>query len=118
MTTRETIEGYFDSLHRKNGWESFLADDMVFNSLTSPVKRVSGKDAYLAATRRFYSTIADFELRDLIVDGDKACALTHYALQAPNGGPAFESDVAEIFAVRQGKISSFSICFDSAPFPK
>ena len=51
------------------------------------------------------------------VDGDKACALTRYQLQRP-GSPAFESNVAEIFRVRDGKIVSFDIYFDSAPFPK
>jgi ketosteroid isomerase-like protein len=61
--------------------------------------------------------ITSVELRDLLVDHDKACALTTYRLQPP-GGPAFTSDVAEVFAVRDGKISSLDIYFDSSPFPK
>ena len=47
MTTKETIEGYFDSLKQKKDWQSFLADDMVFTSFTSPVKQVVGKAGYL-----------------------------------------------------------------------
>lgn len=118
MTTRETIQGYFDRLERKRGWEAFLADDIVFTSLTSPAKRVTGKDACLQATRPFYSTVAAFEVRDLMVDGERACALTHYELQPPNGGAVFQSDVAEIFSVRNGKIESFAIYFDPSPYPK
>jgi ketosteroid isomerase-like protein len=57
------------------------------------------------------------KVKDLVVDGTKACALTHYDLQAP-GLPAFSTDVAEVFQVRDGKIASFDIYFDSAPFPK
>src|SRR5262249_36592158 len=72
--TRETIQGYFDRLSRKAGWESFLADDMTFTSYTSPVKRVEGKTAYLEATKRFYSTVTRVEVRHLLVDGDRACA--------------------------------------------
>ena len=53
----------------------------------------------------------------MIVEGTRACALTRYRLQRP-GGPAFDSDVAEVFGVRDGKISSLDIYFDSAPFPK
>lgn len=117
MTTRETIEGYFDRLKQKKDWRSFLADDMVFTSFTSPVKQVGGKAAYLESTKRFYEGILSFEVRDLIIDGDKACALTRYQLQRPQG-LAFESNVAEIFRVRDGKITSFDIYFDSAPFPK
>lgn len=61
--------------------------------------------------------IAAVEVKDLLVDGDKACAFTRYELRPP-AGQAFESYVAEVFRVRDGKISSFDIYFDSAPFPK
>ena len=56
-------------------------------------------------------------MRDLLIDGDKGCALTRYQLKRPEI-PAFESNVAEVFRVREGKIVSFDIYFDSAPFPK
>ena len=115
--TRDTIERYFRNLRDKNAWEPFLADDMTFTSFTSPLKRVSGKTAYLEATKRFYSTIASVELKELLVNGDRGCALTHYELQPPSGCP-FSCDVAEVFGVRGGKITSFEIYFDTAPFPK
>lgn len=117
MGTRDTIHAYFDSLRQKKGWEAFLSDDVSFTSFTSPIKRVSGRGGYLEATKRFYSMISALEVRHLMVDGDKACALTRYELRPPSG-PAFESHVAEVFGVRDGKIRSFEIYFDSAPFPK
>ena len=117
MTTRDAIQGYFSSLRQKKGWESFLSEDISFTSFTSPIKRVSGRAAYLEATKRFYSMITTVDVRDLLIDGDKACALTTYQLQPP-GGPAFRSDVAEVFAVGEGKISSLDIYFDRSPFPK
>ena len=116
MTTREALESYFASLKKKHGWELCLADDMTFTSHTSPVRQVGGKAAYLEATKGFYSSIASFEVRDLLVEGEKACALTRYQLSGPAG--PFASDVAEIFRVRDGKITSFDIYFDTAPFPK
>ncbi|HEX4783220.1 MAG TPA: nuclear transport factor 2 family protein [Candidatus Sulfotelmatobacter sp.] len=117
MATKTVIEGYFAGLKQKKGWNSFLAEDMVFTSFTSPVKQVTGKGAYLESTKRFYGGILSFEVKNLLIDGDKACALTRYQLQRP-GSPVFESNVAEIFRVRDGKILSFDIYFDSAPFPK
>jgi ketosteroid isomerase-like protein len=117
MTTKAVIEGYFASLKQKKGWDSFLAEDMVFTSFTSPIKQLKGKGAYLESTKRFYGGIVTFEVRDLLIDGDKACVLTLYQLQRP-GSPGFESNVAEVFRVRDGKIVSFEIYFDSAPFPK
>src|SRR2546422_11199765 len=104
MTTRETIQGYFNSLQLKKGWEAFLSDDMTFTSFTSPIKQVRGKGAYLEATKRFYSMITAMEVRNLMVDGDNACAFTRYELQPP-GGPAFSSHVAEAFGARDGKVT-------------
>jgi len=117
MTTRDTIGAYFKSLKQGTGWESFLSEEMTFTSYTSPNKSVSGRDAYLETTKRFYSMITAVKVRDLLVDGSRACALTRYRLQPP-GGRSFDSDVAEIFEVRDGKIGSFDIYFDSSPFPK
>ncbi len=116
MTTRNTIEGYFAALQARERWDEYLANDMVFTSYTSPVRQVTGRDAYLTSTNGFYSMIKAMEVRDLIVDGDKACALTRYQLHPPVGDP-FTSDVAEIFTVANDKIDTFSIVFDSAPFP-
>jgi len=117
MTTRMVVQDYFDRLAKRNGWESALADDVVFTSFTSPVKEVRGKQPFLESTKRFYSGIQSFKLRDLMTDGDRAVALTRYQLSGP-GGASFTSDVAEVFSVTNGKITSFAIYFDSAPFPK
>src|SRR2546428_12166877 len=96
MTTRETIQGYLSSLQQGKGWQAFFSEEMTFTSHTSPVRGVKGRAAFLEAAKRFYSMITALEVRDLVVEGAKACALTHYDLQPP-GGPAFESDVAEVF---------------------
>ncbi len=116
MTTRETVTHYLDLLRHKADWPSTLADDISFTSFTSPPRGLRGKDAFLQATKQFYSMIVSMKVRDLIVDGSRACALTSYQLQPP-GGPTFGSDVAEVFVVENGRIRSFDIYFDSAPYP-
>ena len=90
MTTRDTIQGYFNRLKQKNGWESFLSEDMR-PSPASPV-RSNGS-------------------------AERSRILTHYELKPPVG-PGITSDVAEVFGVRDGAITSFDIYFDSSPFPK
>src|SRR4029079_1346846 len=117
MTTRDTVQAYFRSLQEKADWPALLADDIAFTALTSPVKRVRGRAAYVEATKRFYGMITAVEVKELIVDGERACALTRYELKPPRG-PAFASDVAEVFGVKAGRITSFDIYFDSAPYPK
>jgi len=117
MTSKETIEAYFRSLKSKNGWEAYLAENMAFTSLTSPVRRVAGRAAYLEATKKFYGAIAAVDVKSMMVEGNRVCALTHYQLQPP-GGAEFDCHVAEVFEVGDGKIHSLDIYFDTAPFPK
>jgi ketosteroid isomerase-like protein len=118
MTTKATVEHYFDQLRQRSDWPSSFADDVVFTSATSPVKQVKGKGTYLERTKGFYSMIRSCELRELMVDGDRAVALTRYELAPPNGAPHFKSDVAEIFTVKNDRITALDIYFDSVPFPK
>ena len=118
MTTRATIERYFERLASRGDWESTFTDDMTFTSYTSPVKEVKSKAAFLSATKRFYSSIGSVQVRELMVDGDRAVALTRYEIRPPNGAPPFPSDVAEVFRVKGDAIASLDIYFDSAPFPK
>ncbi len=115
MNTRETIENYFAALQSQGGWDSYLADDLAFALHSTPVKRITGCDAYLESTKGFYGMITSVQVRDLLVDGNKACALTQYQLQSPSAQP-FTSDVAEVFNVKDGQIDSLSLYFDSAPY--
>jgi ketosteroid isomerase-like protein len=117
MTTKQTLELFFDAVMQKTDWESFLADNLVFISATSPVKQVNGKAAALTGLRRFYSMVSRLDVREIIVEGEQACALTRYTLKPPAGGANFTSDVAEIFTVRNDRITSFAIYFDTAPYP-
>ena len=118
MTTREIIEAYFDRLAHGHDWQALLAPDLAFTSFASPNRQLTGREAFVNGTRRFYGMIERVELRDLIVDADRACALTHYQLAPPNGGPGFHSDIAEVFTVRQDRIASLAIYFDTAPYGK
>jgi len=61
--------------------------------------------------------ILSLDVRSLVVEGDRACATTHYQLQPP-AGLVFASDVAEVFVVQDGRISSLEIYFDPTPYPR
>jgi hypothetical protein len=107
MLTREVLRDYFDRLTRRADWEALLGDNIDFTSYASPVKELVGKAPFLEATKRFYSSIQSFEVRDVLVDGARACALTRYQLHSPNG-TLFQSDVAELFTVRNDKIEALA----------
>ncbi len=116
--TQQTVHAYFDRLQKGSGWQASFSEGMLFTIRTSSASEVRGKVEYLRASAPFYSMIRSVKLRELISDGARACALTRYELQPPNGDPAFSSDVAEIFTVRNGEIVALEIFFDTAPYPK
>ncbi|MGH6951024.1 MAG: nuclear transport factor 2 family protein, partial [Vitreimonas sp.] len=118
LSTRAVVNAYFEALRSGGDWQAWLADDMAFTIYTSLVREVGGKQGYIEATRNFYSSIQTMQLRHVLVEGDRACAQTRYQLQPPSPSPAFTSDVAEIFTVQDGKIASFAIYFDTAPYPR
>jgi ketosteroid isomerase-like protein len=49
------------------------------------------------------------------MEGEKACVIVHYELLSPKGNRA-SSDVAEILRVKDGKIYSSTIYFDTVAF--
>jgi hypothetical protein len=116
--TKEIVQQYLTRLQRREDGSSLIADDMVFSSHASAGAEKSASRRIFCRGRRFYGMIVrragDRRHR---CSGEKACALT--ALSAYSRRPvaaAFESDVAEIFAVRNGKIALRSpFYFDTAP---
>ena len=117
MSTKDVVLRYLASVSAGEGWESFFGDELQFTNFAYPVKRATGKTASLEGIRRFYGMVKAMEVERVIAEGDQACALTRYELQPPNG-PAFESHIAEVFEVSDGKIQSFGIYFDTAPYPQ
>lgn len=111
--TEDTIRMYFERLFA-GGWEALIADDIVF---TSPSGVTHGKAAYVAGTNGFKRVAKSVDVQQLIVDGDSAVAVTRYQLQSPKGNVA-NCDTIEVLSVRDGKISSSRICFDTAAFGK
>jgi ketosteroid isomerase-like protein len=55
------------------------------------------------------------QVKEMIVEGEKACVIVHYELLSPKGNHA-SSDVAEILRVKNGKIESSTIYFDTVAF--
>ncbi len=112
-TIQETLRGYYDGIKRKNGWQTFVADDIKFGG--TGVKSTTGKDTYIDATDQFLRAVKTSQVKEMIVDGDKACVVVHYELMSPKGNSA-SSDVAEVLTVKNGKITSSMIYFDTAAF--
>lgn len=110
MTTKDTIQNYFEAIHG-GGWEDFVADEFVFinNNLDNVA---NGKAAYVQAGGRFFSLTTDVEIKELLVDGDQAAVLARYQIKSPTGKTGV-CDVAEFIKVKDGKLTASTILFDA-----
>ncbi len=117
MGIKETLQEYYRCFEKKQDWEDFFTEDVAFTVFTSPGRQTQGKALMLKGVQNFLASVRSMEVRDLIIEGNKACGLVHYEMQTPQGS-AFPSDVAEIFTFKNGKFDSFGIYFDNSPYPK
>jgi len=116
MTTKELLETYYKGFAEKKDWESVIADDFKFiggdMTKTDPV---AGKTAYIEVIKRFSQLFTSMRVNEMIVDGDSACVIGNYDYVFPNG-KRINGNVAEIWKVKNGKLDSLSIYFDTLTF--
>jgi len=109
-TTKDVVLEYFDAFAKNSGWENLLTNDIAFNSPTGEVK---GKDAFAQMTNQFKQGVVSASVKSIIIEGEKASALTRYQMAIPTGDK-LDLDVSEIIHVKGQKIHSVEIYFDAA----
>jgi len=116
MKTKELLETYYKGFAQKEGWDSVLSDDFKFvggdMTKTTPIV---GKAAYIEVIKRFSQLFKTMRVKDLIVKDDRACVIGNYDYVFPNG-KSINGDVAEIWKVKDGKLDSLMIFFDTYTF--
>jgi len=118
MKTRELLETYYKGLAKKQGWESVLADDFQFigGDMTKQNPTV-GKPTYIETIARFGKLFTDMRPREIFVQDDSAFVVANYDYVFP-GGKKISGNVAELWKVKNEKLQSLTIFFDTAGFEK
>jgi ketosteroid isomerase-like protein len=111
-TTRTILQEYYDRISQKSDWQDLIADKITF---TSVGKITYTKEAYVEATSRFLQLVTSLKINEFIVEDNKACITVEYSLKSPKGNTT-SCEVAEVLMVRDGKIYSSCIFFDTASF--
>jgi len=111
MTTKEIIKKYYKGISRKDGWQSLISDKLVFSR--PGLFTLNAKDFYIKETTEFLRMVRSIKVEKLIVEDDKAFALVGYKMITPKGTKG-KWDVAEILSVKDGKVDSIELLFDSA----
>lgn len=104
---------YYENLAKKGDWDYMLADDILLTGTI--VKESRGKEQFV--NNNFFKMVRDLKVKEMIVEGQKACAVVAYSLMSPKGN-SFQSEVAEVWKVKNGKLESLAIYFDTAAFQK
>lgn len=116
MTTKKLLETYYDGFAQKGNWEIVLSDDFKFvggdMTKTTPIM---GKAAYIEVIKRFSRVFKTMRVKEMIVDDDRACVIGNYDYIFPNG-KSINGDVAEIWKVKNGKLDTLTIFFDTLTF--
>lgn len=116
--TKQLLETYYKGFAQKQGWESVISDDFKFTGgdMTKAASTV-GKAAYVEVIQRFSRVFQNMHVKEMIVEGDKACVIGNYDFKFPNGA-SINGDVAEIWKAKDGKLDSLTIFFDTLTFDK
>ena len=116
MTTKELLETYYNAFAQKQGWETVISDDFKFvggdMTKTDPI---IGKQAYVDVIKRFSRLFQSMRVKEMIIDGDKACVIGNYDYLFPNG-KSINGDVSEIWKAKDGKLVALTIFFDTLTF--
>jgi ketosteroid isomerase-like protein len=118
MSTRELLDAYYKGFAQKSGWESVIADDFKFvaGDMTKPTPIV-GKDAYIQIIKRFSQLFTAMRIKEMMIAEDGAYVLANYDYVFP-GGKAINGDVVELWKVKDGKLDTLSIFFDTLTFER
>ncbi len=116
MKTKELLETYYKGFAQKYGWESVISDDFKFvgGDMTNTTP-VVGKQAYIEIINRFSRLFTTMRVKEMFVEDDSACVLANYDYVFPNG-KNINGDVAEFWKVKDGKLNSLAIFFDTLTF--
>jgi ketosteroid isomerase-like protein len=113
---KQLLEAYYKGFAEKANWESVIADDFQFTGgdITKPEPLI-GKQAYIEVIKRFSRTFTEMRVKEMIIQGSKACVIGNYDFIFPNG-QEINGNVAELWTAKDGKLQSLTIYFDTLTF--
>lgn len=111
MATRDLVQSYYDSLSQKNDrWQNLYSNDAIFSDASQSLNG-KGKGAVIQSFVPFLKGVEGVKVRQMIVEGEKACAVVGYNYVNPKG-QKMQQDVAEVWETKDGKLAKLTIYFD------
>lgn len=116
MKTKEILDVYYKGFAQKSGYESVLSENFKFiggdMTKTTPIV---GKQANIELFRRFSTLFTSMRVKEMYIDGDSACVRANYDYVFQKGDKV-NGDVAEFWKIKDDKLESLTIFFDTLTF--
>lgn len=113
---KELLEIYYKGFSEKSNWENVIAEDFqYFGGDMTKTEPLIGKQAYIEVIKRFSQIFTAMRVKEMIIQGDKACVIGNYDFRFPSG-QQINGNVSEIWTAKDGKLQSLAIYFDSLTF--
>jgi ketosteroid isomerase-like protein len=114
--TKQLLESYYNGFAAKSNWENTIADDFQYvGGDMMNTKPVVGKQAYVEIIKRFSQRFESMRVKQMIIDGDRASVIGNYDFQFPSG-LKINGNVSENWTVKNGKLQSLTLYFDTLTF--
>ena len=111
--TKELLDKYYETVSAKGRLGQFLSEDFSFSGTVGKV--AAGRGAF--EENLFFKYVKSLEVKTMIIEGGRACALVNYGLVSPKGD-ALSLDAAEIWQMKDGKLGSLAMYFDTVEYQK
>jgi ketosteroid isomerase-like protein len=114
--TRQLLDIYYNGFAEKANWESVIADDFEYiGGDMNNTQPVIGKQAYIEIINRFSQRFEAMRVKQMIIEGNEAAVIGNYDFRFPNGHK-INGNVAEFWSVKNEKLQSLTIYFDTLTF--
>ena len=111
LNTKDIVQSYYKSLEEKNDvWKDLYSEDAIFSD-AAQILLAEGKEAVVQSFSPFLKGVAGIKIKQLIVEGESACAIVGYEYVNPKG-ERMSQDVSEIWEVKNNKLAKLTIYFD------
>ena len=107
------LNRYYKALCEKGELHPLLSENFLLIETGS--KEIRGPDAH--ANSLFFKFARSLEVKKIIIEGGSACAVVNYNLVSQNG-EGFSCESAEVWEIKNGKLCSLAMYFDTASYQK
>jgi ketosteroid isomerase-like protein len=116
LTTKQLLETYYEGFAKKQGWESVISEDFKYigGGMTNTTPTI-GKQAYIEVIKRFSKLFTAMRVKEIIAEENRACVIGNYDFVFPTG-KSINANVAKIWKIKDGKLDSLTIYFDTLGF--